>query len=75
MAFIKMAVGCADCGYKEHPVALDFDHRPGTEKLFTVAEGCRKPWAVVEAEIAKCDVVCANCHRIRTWTRLNAEVA
>lgn len=60
---------CADCGGRFHPVCMDFDHRPGTVKVYSVSAmvvaGYR--WELVEAEIAKCDVVCANCHRIRTW--------
>lgn len=67
---IKVKAGCADCGYNEHPVALDFDHLPGEEKKFGIGtELARRPWAEVEAEMAKCEVVCANCHRIRTWQR------
>jgi hypothetical protein len=66
---IKLALGCADCGYKKHPRALDFDHRPGEVKLFTIGNHMDSAWKKIEAEIAKCDVVCANCHRIRTFNR------
>jgi hypothetical protein len=67
---IKLASGCVDCGYKEHPRALDFDHI-GTDKTANVGVMVhnRVARAVVLAEIAKCEVVCANCHRIRTWKR------
>lgn len=66
----KLERGCLDCGYDEHFAALDFDHRPGEVKLF-------KPnmlksmgtWQQMLDEIAKCDVVCSNCHRIRTFNR------
>lgn len=66
----KMESGCADCGYNLHPAALEFDHRPGTIKLFNVGEKMgvysrKKLWE----EIEKCDVVCANCHAIRTTER------
>jgi hypothetical protein len=61
----KLERGCDDCGYAGHPAALDFDHRPGETKLFSLAQGCTRSWDVMLAEIAKCDVVCANCHRIR----------
>jgi hypothetical protein len=70
---IKLAAGCVDCGYRAHAVALDFDHRPGEVKLFSVAWGKAHAWANVLAEMAKCDVVCANCHRIRTLARLQAD--
>ena len=66
---IKLERGCADCGYNAHPAALDFDHRPGVKKLFNLANMSNATWTQVEAEVAKCDVVCANCHRIRTVTR------
>lgn len=66
---IKVAAGCADCGYHSHAEALDFDHRPGVEKVFSIAQEPHRPWAVMETEIAKCDVVCANCHRVRTASR------
>ena len=70
---IKMARGCADCGYRGHPVALDFDHRPGVDKLFTIGQDARRKWSEIEAEIEKCDVVCSNCHRIRTYRRNNPD--
>lgn len=76
LAQIKLERGCADCGYQEHAAALDFDHRPGEVKLFDVASGpARRGWGAIEAEVAKCDVVCANCHRIRTYTRRYSNAA
>jgi hypothetical protein len=61
---------CADCSEKFNPVCMDFDHRPEELKEFNIGER----YAIVnidvlKAEIAKCDIVCANCHRIRTWRR------
>lgn len=67
---IKMARGCADCGYNKHPAALQFDHLPEHVKLMQVSmmgTGVRKER--LEAEIAKCEVVCANCHAVRTAER------
>lgn len=69
---IKLAKGCADCGFNAHPAALDFDHLPGCVKLFNVGSAndvLTRPRSEVLAEIAKCEVVCSNCHRIRTVTR------
>jgi hypothetical protein len=51
---------------------LDFDHRPGTKKLFGVATGFRFGVQTLLDEIAKCDVVCANCHRMRHVRRKGA---
>lgn len=64
----KLGRGCADCGYNTHPAALDFDHLPGTEKRFSLSHPVGNEEAI-EAEMAKCEVVCANCHRVRTANR------
>lgn len=66
----QLEKGCVDCGFKGHPAALEFDHIPGTEKKFNIGEEIgNKSREVLWEEIAKCDVVCANCHAIRTATR------
>lgn len=63
---------CMDCGNEFHHCAMDFDHRPDEEKGGTISRLVNN-WKISEKvlrdEIAKCDVVCANCHRIRTWER------
>lgn len=65
----KLAAGCADCGlrHKESSV-YDFDHVRG-RKLFNVGGFSSRTLKQVKAEIKKCDVVCANCHRVRTADR------
>lgn len=67
---------CADCGETD-PLVLEFDHLH--DKKFSVSQGLRdRSWDTVLAEIDKCDVVCANCHRRRTILRgghLRAAVA
>lgn len=72
---LKLERGCIDCGYSAHSEALDFDHRPGVEKLFTIGESVTRSWETVLAEIAKCDVRCANCHRIITAERRKDDAA
>jgi hypothetical protein len=58
---------CADCGETD-PVVLEFDHL--RDKKFGVAQGLRdRKWQSVLDEMAKCEVVCANCHRRRTAKR------
>ena len=66
----KVKQGCVDCGYNKNPYALEFDHIPGVKKVFNIGEKIgayskEKIWA----EISKCEVVCANCHAIRTENR------
>ncbi len=68
---IKLERGCLDCGYNEHPAALQFDHRNPAEKEFNIAQGWTKSKARVLREIAKCDVRCANCHAVRTASILS----
>lgn len=62
---------CVDCGCND-PRVLEFDHVRGskvdevTRILSDIAA-----WSTIEAEIAKCEVRCVNCHRIRTLERGN----
>lgn len=74
LAAIKLTYGCLDCGYAEHSEALDFDHRPGEVKLFDISEVAGRKWSLLMAEVDKCDVVCANCHRVRTADRRLCQV-
>lgn len=59
---------CVDCGEGDH-VVLTFDHVRGT-KRFTIADRLyTMRWERLLEEIAKCEVVCANCHMRRTARR------
>jgi len=61
---------CQDCGLEFHPCVMDFDHRDGASKRYTVSRMIgRAGSARILAEVAKCDIVCANCHRDRTFRR------
>jgi len=55
---------CIDCKETDI-VVLDFDHRDGDEKEFNIGEAIKVSWTRLLAEINKCDVRCANCHRRR----------
>jgi hypothetical protein len=63
-------VPCSDCGRRYPPHVMDFDH-VNDDKVAAVAELARRPASerVLLDEIAKCEVVCANCHRERTYRR------
>lgn len=61
---------CLDCGQSFPTYVMDFDHRDPTTKISKVSQLVYSGSSVlVLAEIAKCDLVCSNCHRIRTHTR------
>ena len=62
---------CTDCKLSFHPVAMQWDHRPGEVKLMSVSalsDGRASKERILK-EIEKCDLVCSNCHAIRTFNR------
>jgi hypothetical protein len=70
---LKMRLGCTDCGYNAHPAALDFDHTDGKTRNVGKLRSMRA--VLEEIERHKCEVVCANCHRIRTNNRKPGQLA
>lgn len=66
---LKENTPCADC-HKYFPYyVMDFDH---IENKMTIVSKVINSgsWTKTKAEIAKCEIVCANCHRMRTYRRL-----
>lgn len=63
---------CSDCGKCFHPVAMDFDHVRGN-KVTQISNMTSYSQERVLVELGKCDLVCSNCHRIRTILRLEKE--
>lgn len=61
----KREVPCMDCGIQYPHYVMEFDHRE--DKLFSV--NANYGWAAIDKELEKCDVVCSNCHSIRTYLR------
>jgi hypothetical protein len=53
------------CG-ESNPVVLEFHHRHGKDKAVTEMAAAGYPIYRIQAEIDKCEVLCANCHRILT---------
>ena len=74
LADIKRASGCVDCRENNH-IVLDFDHL--RDKKYNISRMIHDgfSWKAILKEIQKCEVVCANCHRIRTYDRLTTETA
>lgn len=64
---------CKDCGVKYPSYVMDFDHRDSSQKTSSVSHMATLHYASrtkILEEIDKCDLVCANCHRIRTHCRV-----
>ena len=64
---------CIDCGESDI-VVLDFDHRDRNTKVDNIASMIARSLSLerIKAEIAKCEIRCANCHRRRTAKQLNS---
>lgn len=55
---------CEKCGYDKCAEVLEFHHKNPSQKDFSVSrKGHCRSWERVSKEIAKCDLLCANCHR------------
>jgi hypothetical protein len=66
---------CEDCGKTFPPEQMHFHHRPGTEKKANVSDMDGAARATIDAETAKCDLLCASCHRERHgWKTQRAKV-
>ena len=67
----KIMCGCVDCGYRDDPRALQFDHVRGV-KMKSVSAMITCSLEHLIAEIEKCEIRCSNCHLIKThpdaWT-------
>lgn len=64
----KMTRGCAKCGYRTHPAALDFHHVDPSGKEYAVGAMGGGNWKLekIKAEVEKCIILCSNCHRVHT---------
>jgi hypothetical protein len=60
---------CLDCAGWFEPCQMDFDHRDESTKYKSVSALWGFKLKTIIKEIKKCDLVCANCHRLRTYRR------
>lgn len=62
----KLARGCEHCGKRcRNPVNLHYHHRNPASKEFSLSNGVHsKSWSQLAAEVAKCDVLCNECHKL-----------
>lgn len=74
----KTSSPCLDCGQFFPGCCMDYDHLPGNEKIENLARMIGRSQYKIEdmqKEISKCELVCANCHRIRTFLRRSDQAA
>ncbi len=65
---------CVDCGGRFPPFVMDFDHVRGAKvSILSKLSRGRAGWDKVLAEVAKCEIVCSNCHRVRTHRRRSGD--
>jgi hypothetical protein len=68
LADYKLERGCCKCGYNAHSAALDFNHLDPALKSFNIAEMVTSlSLPKLMEEVQKCEILCANCHRIHTY--------
>lgn len=61
---------CTDCHVSYPAFVMDFDHMGIEDKSFNLSQAASQSIEAITKEIAKCELVCSNCHRIRTHNRL-----
>ena len=70
----KLEMGCKFCGYNKNPTALEFDHIDPSKKTYDVARISSSKITSddkIKEEIAKCQLLCVNCHREKTYPQHN----
>lgn len=66
---LRATTPCADCGVRYPYFIMEFDHARGEKVKNVMVMAGSGSWKQLFAEIAKCDIVCANCHAARTHYR------
>lgn len=71
----KKLCGCKKCGIK-NPIVLQFDHINPEDKITTISQmiSDRYNLDIFKKEIRKCQVLCANCHLIKTSKQFNYKI-
>lgn len=70
---LKAIKPCIDCGKFYDPICMDYDHLPQFKKKKNISRMLSAGSSIqtILDEIAKCELVCSNCHRMRTRDRMN----
>ena len=71
---LKTKTPCVDCGINYPYYVMDFDHVRGQKHANVMELVSTLSKKKIDEEIAKCEIVCSNCHRIRTYMRRVAKI-
>ena len=71
---LKTKTPCVDCGINYPYYVMDFDHVRGQKHANVMELVSTLSKKKIDEEIAKCEIVCSNCHRIRTYMRRIAKI-
>jgi len=76
MDSLKDSISCTDCDETFPPYVMHWDHLPGYQKVSEISSmvGSRRRDAILD-ELKKCELVCANCHVMRTVVRARRTIA
>lgn len=74
IAVAELKTACANCGF-DHPAALHFHHKEHKKLKISGIFNKISNISVVKAELAKCIVLCANCHAIEHWDQAQSKGA
>jgi len=72
---LKEKTPCMDCGIKYPYYVMDFDHVRGRKNANVMELISTLSKKRIDQEIAKCEIVCSNCHRYRTHSRINKKIS
>lgn len=69
---LKQNSPCTDCGQVFHPYIMEFDHTEPETKNFEIGRAGQRTLKQITQELEQCEIVCANCHKLRTFRRMQA---
>lgn len=67
--YTKLSAPCEDCNITWHPLVMTFDHEDRAQKKYVISNLRTAHPETFDRELAKCAVVCRNCHQIREYLR------
>lgn len=70
-AILYLGGKCQHCGWNKHPAGFQFHHKDPSEKDFNIGAVSNRRWEIIQAELDKCELLCACCHAIHHTTKFD----